>query len=50
MWIADQWKDYEVLDTSERGKTGALGRLSPGAAGPPGDLEYAEETIRAGGK
>lgn len=25
MWIADGWKDYEVLDTSGRRKTGAVG-------------------------
>jgi hypothetical protein len=25
MWLSDKWKDYEVLDTSEARKAGALG-------------------------
>ena len=30
MWIADNWKDYEVIDCSKGEKLGALGRLSSG--------------------
>ena len=27
MWIADQWKDYEVIDCSKRRKGGTLGEI-----------------------
>ena len=40
MWIADQWKDYEVLDTSSGRKAGTLGRLSSRASRSAGHLEY----------
>ena len=43
MWIADQWKDYQVLDTSKGEKTGTLGRLSAGSSGSAGYLGYPEE-------
>ena len=32
MWLADEWKDYEVIDCSKGEKTGALGRLPARAA------------------
>ena len=48
MWIADQWKDYQVLDTSKGGKTGTLGRLSAGSSGPAGYLGQPRRRIRAG--
>ena len=32
MWLADQWKDYEVLDTSNGGK-----------ARPTGSMEHPKE-------
>ncbi len=35
MWIADQWKDYEVIDTSKGEKLERWGRLPPGTARPP---------------
>ena len=37
MWIADNWKDYEVIDCS-KGKTGTLGRISSCSSGPQGHL------------
>ena len=40
MWIADQWKDYEVLDPLQRRKAGTLGRLSSRASRSAGHLEY----------
>ena len=43
MWIADGWKDYEVIDTSKRGKAGTMGKISPGTSGSPGDLGYSPE-------
>ena len=39
MWIADGWKEYEVIDTS-RVKSWNAGGLSSGSSGPPGDLGY----------
>ena len=53
MWLADSWKDYEVLDTSAGEKLerwgkyilvrpDPLGRLSAGSSGSAGDLEHAE--------
>ena len=50
MWIADQWKDYEVLDTSGGEKLERWGDISPRAAGSPGYLGYAEGPFRAGRK
>ena len=43
MWIADQWKDYEVIDCSKGEKAGALGKLYPGAPGSAGHLGHAQE-------
>ena len=40
MWIADGWKEYEVIDTS---KGGALGGLSSGSSGPAGNLGYSPQ-------
>ena len=41
MWKADQWKDYEVLDTSDGEKLERWGSFYPRAAGPSGHLEHA---------
>ena len=46
MWIADQWNDYEVLDTSRGENAGALGRLPARAPGSTGHLGYAKKAIR----
>ena len=46
MWLADGWKDYEVIDCSKGEKIRALGRLSSGASGSSGDLGYPKETQR----
>ena len=43
MWIADGWKDYEVLDCSRGEKLERWGKISAGKAGSPGYLGYAEE-------
>ena len=48
MWIADQWKDYEVLDTSGGEKLERWGKISADPPGSPGDLEQPPENIRAG--
>ena len=40
MWIANDWKDYEVIDTSGGEK---LEGLYPASSGPTGDLGYSEE-------
>lgn len=40
MWIADGWKEYEVIDTSCGGEAGALGGLSSGETGSAGYLGY----------
>ena len=42
MWIADQWKDYEVIDCSSGEKLGA-GKLYARSSGPSGHLEHPEE-------
>ena len=42
MWIADQWKDYEVLDTSGGEKLERWGDYLLVRSGSPGHLEYAE--------
>ena len=41
MWIADGWKDYEVIDTSCGEKLERWG-LSSGEAGSAGYMGYAE--------
>ena len=43
MWIADGWKDYEVIDTSNGEK---LGRLSFGKTGPSGNMGYKQSSQR----
>ena len=45
MWIAENWKDYEVLDTS-KGENWNAGRLYSGSSGPAGYLGYSENTER----
>lgn len=42
MWIADGWKDYEVIDTSCGEKLERWGGLSSGEAGSAGYLGYAQ--------
>ena len=43
MWIADGWKEYEVIDTSCGEKLERWGGLPSGASGPAGDLGYTED-------
>ena len=38
MWIADGWKDYEVIDCSEGEKLERWGELPPGSSGSSGHL------------
>ena len=40
MWIADGWKDYEVIEA------GALGRLSFGKTGSSGNLGHKQSSQR----
>ena len=40
MWIADQWKEYEVIDTSGGEKLERWGKIYPGPSGPAGYLGY----------
>ena len=40
MWLADGWKDYEVIDSCRRRKAGTLGAVHPGTSGSAGDLGY----------
>ena len=40
MWLADQWKDYEVLDTSNGEKLEQLGRLFSGKTRPTGSMGH----------
>ncbi len=39
MWIADGWKEYEVIDTSGV-KSWNAGEIYPGSPGPSGYLGY----------
>ena len=41
MFIAQNWKDYEVIDTSDKEKLERWG-LSAGSSGPAGYLGYPE--------
>lgn len=41
MWIADRWKDYEVIDTSNGEKLERWGNYILVASGSTGYLEYA---------
>ena len=43
MWLADGWKDYEVIDCSKGEKLERWG-VSSGAPGPSGDLGYPKKT------
>ena len=38
MWIADQWRDYELLDCGGGEKAGTVGQAVSGAAGSAGHL------------
>ena len=40
MWIADNWKDYEILDCSGGEKLERWGKLSSCPSGPAGHLGY----------
>lgn len=42
MWIADNWKDYEVIDCSKV-KTREMGRLYFGSSRPAGHLGHSEK-------
>ena len=42
MWIADGWKDYEVIDTSCGEKLERWGDYLRGEAGSAGYMGYAE--------
>ena len=46
MWIADQWKDYEVIDCSKGEKLRALGKIYSGPSGSSGNLGYSEDGTR----
>lgn len=39
MWIADQWKEYEVIDASGGEKLERWGKYT-GPSGPTGNLGY----------
>ena len=43
MWRSDQWKDYEVLDTSNGEKLERWGRLFSGKARPTGPMGHPKE-------
>ena len=43
MWIAENWKDYEVIDCSKGEK---LGEISSGPSGSPGNLGHAKNRKR----
>ena len=42
MWIADNWKEYEVIDCSNGEKLERWGRLHSRSSGPAGHLGYSE--------
>lgn len=46
MWIAENWKDYEVLDTSKGEKLERWGDYTLVRPGPAGYLGYSENTER----
>ena len=48
MWIADNWKEYEVIDYFPWGKAGTLGQISSGPSGSSGDLGHPEAQTEAG--
>ena len=43
MWIADNWKDYELIDASNGEKSGALGAAHSRAARPAGHMGHAAQ-------
>ena len=43
MWIADNWKDYEVIDCSKGEKLETMGRLYSGSSRPAGHLGHSEK-------
>ena len=49
MWIADEWKDYELLDCGGGEKLERWDKQYPGASGPPGHLGNGPAVIPAGG-
>ena len=46
MWIADGWKDYEVIDTSCGEKLERWGELCTCASRPTGYMEYRKKGRR----
>lgn len=46
MWIANNWKDYEVIDCSCGEKLERWGKLYACAPGPTGHLGYAQKRKR----
>ena len=40
MWIADKWKEYEVIDCTTRRKTGKMGKIYSVQTRSAGDLGY----------
>lgn len=40
MWIADKWKDYEVIDTSSGEKLERWGGLHSRPSRPSGNMEH----------
>ena len=42
MFIANRWKDYEVIDTSNGEKLEYWGDYELRSSGPSGNLEYKE--------
>ena len=43
LWISDEWKEYEVLDTSGGERLERWGQVHSGAPRPTGDLGYATD-------
>lgn len=46
MWIANGWKEYEVIDTSCGEKLERWGEISPCPSGSAGNLGYTEDRAR----
>ena len=46
MWIADNWKDYEVIDCSKGEKLERWGRLYPGCPDPQVIWEHSKDRQR----
>ncbi len=43
MWIANDWKEYEVIDTSCGEKLERSGKIHAGTPGPTGDLGHPKD-------